>query len=164
MSEIRLRFISIASRWTGLQIYGGECASLKDALIAAVAGGANLRDAYLTGADLGDDGMFPDLAEAKADIFAIFELAIAEVAAVRDALINGTVDGSTYDGQCRCLIGTIAKARKCYYDDMTGIVASSSRPAEKFFSAIKPGHVPKINWRAALAVLWIDEWTAARAR
>jgi len=146
-----------------------RAADLSDAnLRGANLRGADLSDAYLSGADLtrADLGAIrntvPNLVAAKADLWSILDLAPAEVPAVREALIAGRVDGSTYSGSCSCLIGTIATARGCSEYGLGNLKPNSDRPAEQFFMRIRPGHVPAVNYHAALAVLWIDEWTATR--
>ena len=48
-----MEVIEIKSRWTGAVLYSGEHVDVKEAVEAAVKAGANLRDAYLDGADLG---------------------------------------------------------------------------------------------------------------
>ena len=81
---------------------------------------------------------------------------------VRAALVEGRVDGTLYEGECACLIGTIAMARGCRSTDL-GIAPDNERPAERFAISIRPGDTPEDHPTAALIVQWIDEWTADRA-
>jgi hypothetical protein len=83
-----------------------------------------------------------------------------EAAGVLAAIEAGKVDGSTYgDGDCACLIGTVANLRHCKLADLPPAIApNSSRPAEQFFMAIRPGHLPAFSMQARLAVEWIREW------
>jgi uncharacterized protein YjbI with pentapeptide repeats len=133
-------------------------ANLSDAnLSGANLSGANLSDANLSGAYLSD----ANLSAVKADVFDILLRAPKEVAALRAALIAGKVDGSVYEGECACLVGTIANARGANYQELgAGITPDSGRPAESFFFAIKRGDTPETNSASKLAVEWIDEFTA----
>ena len=81
-----------------------------------------------------------------------------EVTGLRDALIEGRVNGSTYDGECACLVGTLANVRHCAYDEIPGLSPNSSRPAERFFVGIRQGDTPETNQFSKLAVEWIDDW------
>ena len=119
---------------------------------------ANLRDAYLSGADLRDANLEP----IKEDIWSILEYAKNEVDGLVDALKNGRVDGSVYEGECACLVGTIANLRSCDYRCLVDIEADSSRLAERWFMNIREGHTPENNEFAKLAVEWIEEWKVAQ--
>ena len=149
---------SIAHRWTRKEIFRGQFASFKVCVEAAVATGADLTGADLTGADLAG----ANLTRAKSDFRSILDLTPNEVPALRAAIVAGNIDGSVYEGPCACLVGTIAKARRCTYNDIPGVVPASHRPAERLFSGLAPGHTPERNPIAKLIVEWIDEWTAER--
>jgi hypothetical protein len=45
--------------------------------------------------------------DARADLWAILDAAPAEVAALREKVVAGEINGSTYEGACACLCGTI---------------------------------------------------------
>jgi hypothetical protein len=109
------------------------------------------------------------------DFFDILDHAPAEVAALRQALSDGQVNGSTYTGKCACLVGTIANAHGLTIQGSAGEVIDcgvspirldASRPAEQWFMAIvegdKPGDETEGGFRAEKAVAWIDEWVALR--
>jgi hypothetical protein len=83
-----------------------------------------------------------------------------EAAAVLAALRAGAVDGSTYSGECACLVGTIAKAHGCNYDALPVLQPDARRPAEQWFMGIKPGDTPETNDRAKHAAMWIEDWLA----
>ena len=91
-----------------------------------------------------------------------------ELEFLRDALIAGKVDGSTYAGECACLAGTLAHARgiECY--DGTAItngctfLADSKSPRERFFLAIRKGDTPETNSASKIALEWTLEAIAIR--
>ncbi|MDE3023262.1 MAG: pentapeptide repeat-containing protein [Pseudomonadota bacterium] len=125
-------------------------ANLSDAnLRYANLSGANLRYANLSGADLHP---------IRDDVFDILSHAIPEVPALITALKEGRVDGSTYSGDCACLVGTIAKERDSEFDQMDGIKPDSRRPAERFFLGIAKGDTPETNQVSAIALKWCEEF------
>jgi len=127
-------------------------ANLSDAnLSGAYLSGADLRGAYLSGADL---------TPIRDDMWAVLCASPAEVPALRQALAQGRVDGSTYSGDCACLVGTLASARHCDIDSIAGLAPNSNRPIERFFLAISPGDTPDKSQFATLALQWADEWLA----
>jgi hypothetical protein len=146
-------------------------ANLGDAnLRGANLGDADLGDANLRGADLGDADLGDanlggaDLGIFKTDFFDILLRATREVPALRAALVAGKVDGSTYSGECACLVGTIANARGSKYQELgNGIKPNSSRPAEQWFMSIKRGDTPETNQISAITVEWVDEFTGLLA-
>ncbi|UXZ62569.1 pentapeptide repeat-containing protein [Burkholderia multivorans] len=127
--------------------------------------GANLRGAYLSGADLRDanlrgaDLSGANLLPIKADFIEVISQAPREVPALIEALKAGRVDGSTYSGECACLVGTIANARGIDVDSSElGIPKDSSRPVERFFMAIRKGDTPETNAASKLALEWAETW------
>ncbi|MCA8326096.1 pentapeptide repeat-containing protein [Burkholderia cepacia] len=136
-------------------------ADLRDAYLR----GADLRDAYLRGADLSGANLSDanlrdaDLLPIKADFIEVISQAPREVPALIDALKAGRVDGSTYSGECACLVGTIANARGIDVDSSElGIPKDSSRPVERFFMAIRKGDMPETNPASKLALEWAETW------
>ena len=118
--------------------------------------GANLRWVDLTGADLSG----ANLRGAKEDFFAVLAVVPDEVQYLRTALLEGRVNGSAYQGECACLVGTIANARHCAYDQIPELPPNSPRPAERFFLGIAKGHTPENSPLCKIAVEWIDEFIA----
>ncbi|MDN7894509.1 pentapeptide repeat-containing protein [Burkholderia cepacia] len=117
--------------------------------------GADLRGAYLHDADLRGANLLP----IKADFIEVISQAPREVPALIDALKAGRVDGSTYSGECACLVGTIANVRGIDVDsDEFGIPKDSSRPVERFFMAIRKGDTPETNAASKLALEWAETW------
>lgn len=97
----------------------------------------------------------------KADIFEILSHAPREVAGLRLAILEGRIDGSTYEGPCACLVGTIAILQECPFENVPGIPTDYSRPAERFFTGIRKGDTPETNTVSAIVLGWIDEWIIA---
>ena len=130
---------------------------------------ANLTDADLTGADLtGADLTRADLTDAnltdadltpiRDDLWAVLSAVPAEVPALIAALEAGRVNGSTYSGECACLVGTIANARGCLYTDVPNLRPNSSRLIERFFLGIQIGDTPATSQAAKLAHEWASDW------
>ena len=94
----------------------------------------------------------------KADFFEILAHAIPEIPSLRQSLIDGKINGTCYEGECACLVGTIAIIRKCDYGLLEGIKPDGSRPAEKWFYGIKTGDKPEDNYYSRMALEWLDEF------
>jgi hypothetical protein len=121
--------------------------------------GANLKGANLEGADLkGANLEGANLQPIRDDLWAVLSSAPHEVEGLRQAVIDGKIDGSTYTGICACLVGTIAKVAKKSHLDLPTLKPNSRRPAEIWFLMIKEGDKPKTNNASKLALQWIDEW------
>ena len=143
-------------------------ADLRDAdlrgadLSGAVLRDADLRGADLSGAELSDAELSDaDLREQKNDFFDILLRARGEIAGLRAALVAGRVDGSTYEGECACLVGTIAHVRGGQYDALgNGLKPDASRPAERWFLGIRKGDTPESNRISAITVEWLDEFVS----
>lgn len=107
---------------------------------------------------------------ARADIRKILLRAPDEVVGVRDALVEGRIEGSVYNGERCCLVGTIARLRGistlrqalCLPLERA-IQYNEERPAERFFLNISAGDTPKTNGYSKLALKWIDEWIDEQA-
>jgi uncharacterized protein YjbI with pentapeptide repeats len=120
---------------------------------------SNLSGSNLSGSDLSDSNLRgSNLRPIRDDLWAILCSAPSEVVGLRQALLDGKVDGSTYEGDCACLVGTLAKVKGCPYTEIPGLAPKSSRPAERFFAAIKPGDTPDTSQFSKLTVEWVDEW------
>ncbi|MDW9242914.1 pentapeptide repeat-containing protein [Burkholderia cepacia] len=127
--------------------------------------GSNLSDSDLSGSDLsgsdlrGSDLSGSNLLPIKADFIEVISQAPREVPALIEALKAGRVDGSTYSGECACLVGTIANARGIDVDSSElGIPKDSSRPIERFFMTIRKGDTPETNAASKLALEWAMTW------
>ena len=115
----------------------GQSYSLKlgFAVKAAVKADANLTGANLTGANLTG----ASFRAFKADLWMTLTQNAHEVHALVSALREGRVDGSTYEGPCACLVGTIANARGVSHEDLDH---SATNPAERWFMMIRKGDTP----------------------
>ncbi|MEJ0093309.1 MAG: pentapeptide repeat-containing protein [Methylocella sp.] len=156
----------IRNRWSGDVQFTAEIECADDALISIKVGlavkwgvsnranldganldGASLRGANLDGASLdgvnlrGASLIGANLRSVRADLYDILLRAIPEVPALLTALREGRVNGSTYEGECACLVGTIANVRQVYYDTLG--LADSSRPVERWFLGINKGDTPE---------------------
>lgn len=130
----------------GSVLFEGDFSCISGAVKAAVKSSADLS--------------YANLSSIKSDFWNVLTYARNEVAGLRLALIEGRVNGSSYTGECACLVGTIANTRHCSYDGLGALKPDSGRPAERFFIGIATGDTPAKSQFAALAVEWIDEWAA----
>ena len=138
----------------GADLYGAN-------LAGAYLRGANLTSAYLRGAYLSDADLHSaDLTPIRDDVWAVLSSAPAEAAGVLTALREGRVDGSTYEGDCACLVGTIARLRDVSYQSVDGLRPDGLRPAERFFLLIERGDTPETNQASAIAAEWVEQWIA----
>ncbi len=118
---------------------------------------ANLRSADLSYANLSS----ADLRSFKADLWMTLTQNRHEVPALVSALRDGRVDGSTYEGECACLVGTIANAKSIRYETLDH---SASNPAEQWFAMIRKGDKPEDDsaggFASRMALEWSLEWLA----
>jgi hypothetical protein len=127
-----------------------SCADLSDADLSS----ANLSGANLSGTDL----RAADLTFIRDDIWAVLSSAPAQVPGLIDALGNGRVDGSLYEGESTRLAGTIANVHDTDHPAPGPRKKNMSRPAQRFFMAIKKGDTPKTSQFSRLALQWCEEW------
>lgn len=132
-----------------------EGADLKGAdLEGAILEGVNLRGAILRGADL--EGA--NLAPIKDDLFAVLLRAIPEIPRFKHSIIEGRIDGSTYEGECCCLNGTLCKSENELIRINVLTVRDSERPIERLFLSIKKGDTPQTNPVLKLVLEWVEEF------
>ena len=132
-------------------------ANLTDAYLT----GANLTDANLAGANLTGAKNLPEaaLAPIRNDLWDVLLRARNEVPFLLGALRAGKIDGSTYEGDCACLVGTIANGCAVpYWELANDLKPDSDRPIERWFMAIKPGHTPENSDVAKITEGWIVEF------
>ena len=179
--------IIICNRWTGTEIARGLTwaeaiaamprttwgsadltdANLTDAVLTdadltrAVLTDADLTRANLTGAVLTDAVLTgADLDRARRDLRKVFRAVPAEIPGLLAALRAGRIDGSVYEGECACLVGTLAKVRGAHYESIPGVVPDPDRPIERLFLAIGKGYTPENHPIAKIVAGWIVEWQA----
>ncbi len=130
--------------------------------------GSDLRGSDLSGSNLSDSNLSDsDLSGSNLrgivdDFRARLDLVPREVAGLLSALRDGRVDGSCYEGECACFIGTVANVRGCNYQSLGDLKPDIASPTEKWFLAIRRGHTPDTSQIAAITEGWILEWQAAR--
>ncbi len=141
----------------GANLYGAD-------LYGANLYGANLYGANLYGADLhgADLWQLPKdyIYQASRDILSIFSYLKTEVSFLKEKLLKGEIDGSTYeDGDCVCLIGTLARAdggmdKVCqaipFYEKGT------QNAGEDWFLKIHKGDTPENNQFSAHVLKLIE--------
>lgn len=134
-------------------------ANLRDAdLRGADLEGADLEGADLEGAMLGEAKLqYADLLSIKHNFWAILLQAIPEVPTLRQALLDGKIDGSVYQGECSCLCGTIAKQRGLQSGRELAFADPNSQ-IELFVKSLRPGDTPNNNSIAHTVMAWIDEF------
>jgi hypothetical protein len=171
----------IVNRFTGAIIIEGAFATIKAAVVEFVRKaresgsradlyGADLSGANLYGADLYGANLYganlsnaKNLASARLDVirndvWAVLASAPGESRAVLEALRAGKVDGSVYHGSCACLVGTIANARGCDITALGDLRPDANRPAERWFTHIRPGHTPQNSEICKLTAEWVEKW------
>ncbi|WP_230679866.1 pentapeptide repeat-containing protein [Pontibacter rufus] len=131
--------------------------------------GANLRSADLSDANLSDANLSyanlrganlrgADLSDIKNDFWDVLLRAQNEIEGLKAAVIEGRINGSTYQGDCACLVGTIANIRHREYHHLENLKPDSSRPIERFFLAIRKGDTPESNAASKIVLEWIKEF------
>ena len=179
---------AVRNRWTNRVQFEATIVCAPDASIGIKLGlavrwgrnnGAVLSDADLSGADLRgaalSDAALRDadlrgavlrgaaLRSFKADFFLNLLRARNEVPYLIAALKEGRVDGSQYEGECACLVGTLANARGASYAEMFPDHYSGN-PAEQWFLMIKKGDKPGDDtgggFAAQKALEWAEEFQA----
>jgi len=155
LSDANLRDANLSD--ANLRCADLRCANLSGANLRC----ADLRCADLSGANLSEaDLSEADLSDVRADFFDVLLRASGEIAGLRQALISGRVNGSTYEGECACLVGTIANVRGVQYNVLgSGLVPNPSRQIEQWFFGIRKYDTPENNQKSALAVQWLDEFS-----
>lgn len=147
--------ITIKNRFTGEPIATIEDADdLREAVIRLVKQGVDLYGANLYGANL--DGA--NLTPIRDDVWAVLSSSPAEVEGLLLALKEGRINGSTYHGDCACLVGTLANVRHCHHGAIPGLMPNADRAAERFFLMIREGHTPETSEPCKLAAGWVEEW------
>lgn len=84
---------------------------------------------------------------------------------LKQNIIDGKIDGSTYDGECACLSGTLFNGATKNNGPQEPIVKAkimscrnAARPIERFFLGIRNGDKPETNQFSKLALEWLEEF------
>ena len=175
--------IEIKNRWSGKVIfeYESETNTIKETVARAIDEQANLSDANLSDADLSDANLSganlrganlrhadlsdADLSTIRKDFFDVLLRAIPEVPFLKKNIIEGKIDGSTYEGKCACLSGTLFNGASLHNGAGEEMIKNrildcrdSGRPIERFFLAIKTGDTPETNQFSKIALDWVNEF------
>jgi uncharacterized protein YjbI with pentapeptide repeats len=125
--------------------------------------GANLTGAYLRGADLTGANLknLPQswINECSRDMLFIFKCLKPELPFLREKLVAGEVEGDLYEGECACLIGTLANANGGIEEVCKAIPfyeKGTHNPGEQWFLQIHKGDTPKNNEFAKHVLKLID--------
>jgi uncharacterized protein YjbI with pentapeptide repeats len=122
---------------------------------------ADLRSADLSSANLRSAKNIPQsyVNLASRDILFVLLNLKKEVPALRKSLIAGRVNGSQYEGDCACLIGTLANADGGLDKVCSAIPfyqMGTENPGEAWFLNIREGDTPETNPFSAHAVALCD--------
>ena len=119
--------------------------------------GASLARASLAGTSFnGANLVRAILNNIRNDLWDVLLRAQSEVPALLAALREGRIDGSTYEGECACLAGTIANARGVSHRTLG--FANPYRLIERWFLGISKGSTPSTNQIARITEGWIVEF------
>jgi hypothetical protein len=154
----------------GANLYGANLrgANLRGAdLYGADLRGADLYGADLRGADLrGADLRGADLAklpvdfinQCSRDIIFIFEHLKSELPYFKEQLLSGKVDGSQYEGECACLVGTLAHGKDVdkVCESIPFYEKGTHNMGETWFLNITKGDTPDKNQFAAHVLKLIE--------
>lgn len=119
---------------------------------------ANLKSSLFLRSIIDDGIRQANFSPIKKDLFSILEVARPEIRGLVEAIKGGRIDGSVYEGECCCLVGTIAKLRNTPFYELDSIRPSMLRPAERWFSAIEPGDTPETSLIAKITLEWVEEF------
>lgn len=155
--------IEIKNRFTGTVLfsYESEDNTIAKTVSEAVKSEANLSKADLSGANLS----WANLSIIKHDLWDVLLHGIKEIPFLKKKIIEGKIDGTSYDGECACLNGTLENSAKENNGEMMdkkirGIrdCRNPDRPIERFFLAIRIGGAPENNQVAKMVLAWIEEF------
>ena len=156
MSKTKIEIKSVMG--SVLFSYESKDNTFKKTVEQAVSEGADPCGANLRGANL---KKLPQdyINQCSRDILFILEHLKTEVPGLRKALVDGKVDGSQYEGDCACLIGTLANVdggMKKVCEAIPFYEKGTHNMGEAFFLNIREGDTPKNNSFAAHAIKLCD--------
>lgn len=132
-----------------------QTASLQDAVLRdANLKGANLQYANFQDANL-QSVKLEVSEETRQDFYQILDQNPSEVLPLLTLLRQGKINGKTYEGECTCLVSSIARLKGVSYRHL---YPNSFRLAEQWFWAIHERHTPQNNEFARITEQWILQW------
>jgi len=126
--------------------------------------GADLSWADLSGANLlGADLSWADLSGAnlsiiKNDFWSKLLKLKHEIPAFKEKIKEGKINGSCYEGDCCCFVGSFANIKKVSYKSLEGVYPDSGSPTERWFLAFKEGDTPENSQVSKITMEWIEEF------
>ncbi|NNE30800.1 MAG: hypothetical protein HKN40_00370 [Winogradskyella sp.] len=152
----KIKRIEIKNRWSGVTIFSHEIENnnFRLTLLEAIKKGADLSSADLSSANLSS----ADLSSIKNDYWVLLLNAIPEVKNLKKAIKYGKINGSTYEGECACLCGTLEKSTDNKLARRIYDLRDSGRPIERFFLGINKGDTPENSQFSKLALDWLLEF------
>ena len=113
----------------------------------------------LDSTNIEDNGL--SLSYIKLDFQNSIKILPNEIEGLKQALLDGRVDGSQYEGECACLVGTLANnmGLENYKDlqDKHNFPIKSFSLRERWFMGIKKDDKPENSPIVKITVQWIDE-------
>lgn len=104
-----------------------------------------------------------NLAAVKKELWQVLQLAPSEAKAVRQAILNGDVDGGYYIGECCCIKGIMAKSLGIpvkQLEESCGIGLDRRSYLENFLFNILDGDTPESSAYSRAILNWCDEFIA----
>lgn len=126
--------------------------------------GAEMLGANFNGADL----RTADLRRIKHDVDRVLREAtqhsegLEELLYLAAAIEDGRIVGTVYQGECCCLVGTLAKSMGVGHTKILGLTPDVFSYAEVFFMGIKKGDTPATSQISSIASEWVGEFIAKR--
>lgn len=126
--------------------------------------GANLEGANLQGVIFRGVENLPDslVNYFKKDLRYVLTYTKSEIPYLKEKLEKGEVDGTQYEGECACLIGSLANAKKEYHEKFVFCIPDYElglhNPSEQLFYQIRKGDTPDNNQFAKIAMEVIEEF------
>jgi hypothetical protein len=93
----------------------------------------------------------------KYEFFGKLALQYNEIAGLRAAIVEGKIDGATYEGECACFVGTIANVAHTNYENLA-VQRNPDSLTERWFLAISKDDTPETNPISKITLNWIDEF------
>ena len=98
----------------------------------------------------------------KKDLRYVLTYTKPEIPYLKERLEKGEVDGTQYEGECACLIGSLANSKKERYEEFISCIPDyelgSHNPSEQLFYQIRKGDTPENNQFAKIAMEVIEEF------